>query len=64
MTARQETRMVAVDGRDALLYVIVRPGTDESHVIPEAGAHGISKKAAAAILRHIADLWDPPEDGQ
>jgi len=52
------TRLVAVDGRDALAYVIVRPGNDDAHVSLEAAARGISKTSAAMILRQIADAWD------
>lgn len=51
------TRLVAVDGRDAVAYVLIRPGKDERHVTIEASAHGLSKDAAASILRRIADQW-------
>ena len=53
-----DVRMIAVDGRDALAYVIVRPGNDEHHVSLEAAARGISKTSAALILRQIADAWE------
>jgi hypothetical protein len=55
-----EVGMVAVDGRDALAYVIIRPGKDGESVMLEAAANGISKAQGAYILRHIADQWDPP----
>lgn len=51
------TNLVAVDGRDALAYVLVRPGADAGHVSIEASARGISKTSAALILRRIADKW-------
>lgn len=53
-----ELRMVAVDGQDALAYVIIRPGPTPRTVMPEAAAHGISKKAAAWVLRQLADMWE------
>lgn len=50
--------MVAIDGTDALAFVIVRPGETEGGVSIEAAARGLSKQDAAAVLRHVADLWD------
>jgi hypothetical protein len=54
--------MVAIDGRDALAYVIIKPnGKGDGHgVIIEAHANGLDKPTAAYILRHVADQWDPP----
>ncbi|MFE2019851.1 hypothetical protein ACFW9O_17625 [Streptomyces sp. NPDC059499] len=64
MTApNSETSMVAIDGTDALAFVIIRPGTTEGSVSLEAAARGMSKSAAAYVLRHIADQWDA-EEGQ
>lgn len=54
-----ETRMIAVDGTDALAYVILRPGKDETGIVIEAAAKGISKPYAAYALRHTAQSWDP-----
>lgn len=56
-----ETRMVAVDGTDALAYVILRPGSDDRGVVIEAAAKGISKAHAAYALRHTAQSWDPDD---
>jgi hypothetical protein len=52
--------MAAIDGRDALAFVILRPGPngDRTKVVAEAGANGISKEQAAKALRQIADMWD------
>jgi hypothetical protein len=58
-----EVQMVAIDGRDALAYVIVRPGSDQAHVSIEAAARGLSKDSAAKILRQIAEAWDAEADG-
>ncbi|MFI9463820.1 hypothetical protein [Streptomyces xiamenensis] len=52
--------MTAVDGRDALAIVIIRPGVPGGpDVSIEANANGLSKEQAAHVLRHVADLWDP-----
>lgn len=55
-----ETRMVAVDGTDALAYVIIRPnpGNPAKPIVVEAAATGLSKAAAAYVLRQIADQFD------
>lgn len=57
-----ENRLVAVDGTDALAFVIVRPGSSEGSVTIEAGANGLSKKAAAYVLRQVASQWDAEGD--
>ena len=60
MTENENVRMVAVDGRDALAYVIVLPNPEKGpgHVLIDAGANGIDKAQAVKVLRHVADLWD------
>ncbi|MEU5426902.1 hypothetical protein AB0H73_15035 [Streptomyces olivoreticuli] len=50
--------MTAVDGRDALAFAIIRPGTTSDGVTIEAAANGISKETAAYVLRHVADQGD------
>ncbi|WP_432010144.1 hypothetical protein [Streptomyces cucumeris] len=52
-----EVTMTAIDGRDALAFVIIRPGQTEGAVSIEAAAKGLSKEAAAYVLRRIADQW-------
>lgn len=52
------TSMVAIDGRDALAFVIVRPGSADGSVSIEAAATGMSKAAAAHVLRHVADQFE------
>jgi hypothetical protein len=59
MTDSSETTFTAVDGTDALAFVIIRPGETEGGVSLEAAAKGIDKPAAAYVLRHVADMWDP-----
>jgi hypothetical protein len=61
--APDKTRLTMVDGRDALAFVIVRPGPDGG-VTVEATSKGLSKPAAAEVLRHVANMWDAEEDGQ
>jgi hypothetical protein len=63
--AAPETNMVAVDGTDALYYLIVRPGPDTnadgaggSNVMVEQAAVGISEQQAATILRMVANQLD------
>ncbi|MBT2505125.1 hypothetical protein J7I98_04280 [Streptomyces sp. ISL-98] len=58
MTTEPDTTITAVDGRDALAFVIVRPGSTEGSVSIEAAAKGLSKPAAAYVLRSVADGWD------
>lgn len=54
----RSVNVVAVDGTDALAFVIVRPGQTEGGVSIEAAANGLDKKAAAYVLRQVADMWD------
>ncbi|MEU1496091.1 NUDIX hydrolase [Streptomyces sp. NPDC005732] len=53
----EEKTITAIDGTDALAAVLIRPGTSEAGVAIEAWAKGIDKAAAAAVLRHVADMW-------
>lgn len=58
-TPEPGTRLAAIDGRDALAFVIVRPAAgDDDHVSVEAAAHGMSKPAAAFVLRQVAAQFD------
>ncbi|NUR42026.1 MAG: hypothetical protein HOV73_18260 [Streptomyces sp.] len=50
--------MTAVDGRDALAAVIVRPAETHGNVTIEAFANGLGKEDAAYILRNVAEQWD------
>lgn len=55
-----ETRMVVVDGREALAYVILRPGPANGTVLLEAAAKdGVDEQQVAQTLRHIANQWSP-----
>ncbi|MFJ2174366.1 NUDIX hydrolase [Streptomyces sp. NPDC087851] len=56
-SSSEQATMVAVDGTDALAYVIIRPGASPGALTMEAGAKGLGKAAAAEVLRHIADQW-------
>jgi len=63
MPVPENVTMVAVDGTDALAYVIIRPGEkDAGGVVIEAASSGMSKEAAAYVLRHVAEGWKPAAD--
>jgi hypothetical protein len=51
-------KFTAVDGTDALAFVIIRPGATEGGVSIEAAANGMDKAQAAYVLRHVADQFD------
>lgn len=53
-----ETTMTAIDGTDALAFVIIRPGATEGAVAIEAAASGMSKAGAAYVLRHVAAQFE------
>ncbi|MFD9248461.1 hypothetical protein [Streptomyces bottropensis] len=50
--------MTAVDGTDALAFVLIRPGQTEGGVSIEAAANGMDQPSAAYVLRHVANQWD------
>ncbi|MFH8336915.1 hypothetical protein [Streptomyces sp. AM6-12] len=50
--------MTAIDGTDALAFVIIRPGSTEGGLSIEAAANGLSQPGAAYVLRHVANQWD------
>ena len=54
----ENTTITAVDGTDALAFVIIRPGKTPGGVSIEAAANGIDKPGAAYVLRHVANQWD------
>ncbi|CAL9481087.1 zinc finger domain-containing protein [Streptomyces sp. enrichment culture] len=55
-----EQRLAVLDGRDALAAVIIRPAADDDpdRITVEAHARGMSKAAAAYVLRSTADHFD------
>jgi hypothetical protein len=56
----EDSKLVVVDGREALGYVMVRPAPtpeDPRKVSLEAFAHGVSKADMAHILRFVADKF-------
>ncbi|MDX2520558.1 MULTISPECIES: hypothetical protein [Streptomyces] len=55
-----EARMVVVDGREAVAYVILRPGPKQGTVLLEAATtEGTDHHQIAQALRHISDQWSP-----
>lgn len=56
-------QIVAIDGRDSLAGLIVRRHDEDARMLTvEAWAVGLSKRAAANILRQIAASWDRDAD--
>lgn len=53
-----QTTITAIDGTDALAFVIIRPGETEGGVSIEAAAKGMDQPSAAYVLRHVANQWD------
>ncbi|MFI9154541.1 hypothetical protein [Streptomyces sp. NPDC053367] len=56
--------IAAVDGTDALAFVVIRPGETEGGVSIEAAAKGLDKPSAAYVLRHVANQWDGGQGDQ
>jgi hypothetical protein len=54
----ENVTITAVDGTDALAFVIIRPGVTDGAVSIEAAANGMSKSTAAYVLRHVADQFE------
>lgn len=54
----ENTTITAVDGTDALAFVIIRPGETKGGVSIEAAANGMGKARAAYVLRHVANQFD------
>lgn len=46
-----------IDGRDALLMVLVKPGSSDGSVAVDAHCNGLDKLQAAHILMHVARQW-------
>lgn len=52
-------RLLVLDGRDALAFVVIRPADeDPERIAVEASARGMSKAVAAYALRQTADQFD------
>ncbi|MEU0783461.1 hypothetical protein ABZ341_18045 [Streptomyces sp. NPDC006173] len=57
-----KTTIAAIDGKDALAFVIIRPGKTPGGVSIEAAAKGLDKESAAYVLRNVAHQWDAGGD--
>lgn len=53
-----------IDGRDALLMVLVKPGSGDGMVAVDAHCNGLDKLQAAKILVHVARQWKVEADAQ
>lgn len=59
MTAPEEdVQLILIDGREALMIVLARPGSDDEHIAVEAHCNGLGKHRAAQILRRMAAQWE------
>jgi len=52
-----EPQLAMIDGRDALLMVLVKPGSADGMVTVDAHCNGLDKMQAARILMHVARQW-------
>lgn len=52
-----DVQLAMIDGRDALLMVLVKPGSTSEHVAIDAHCNGLDKMQAAKILMHVARSW-------
>lgn len=52
-----DVQLTMIDGRDALMMVLVRPADDGPGLVVEAHANGLGKKGAADVLEHLARQW-------
>lgn len=58
-----ECKPLMVDATDALAGVIIRASDDTpGAVTADSWSHGLTKRAAAFILRDLADSWDADAD--
>ena len=46
-----------IDGRDALLMVLVKPSPNDGSVMVDAHCNGLDKMQAAKILYQVARMW-------
>lgn len=53
-----EPQLAMIDGRDALLMVLVKPGSGDGMVAVDAHCNGLDKSQAARILLHVAKQWN------
>lgn len=52
-----DVQLAMIDGRDALLMVLVKPGTSPEGIVVDAHCNGLDKMQAAKILAHVARQW-------
>jgi len=61
--SERETKLVLVDGREALAVIIITPSTENpGRFVLEANVHGMTHRQAAWAIRHTADQWDAKAD--
>lgn len=52
-----DVQLAMIDGRDALLMVLVKPGSGDGMLAVDAHCNGLDKMQAAKILMHVARSW-------
>ena len=52
-----EPQLAMIDGREALLLVLVKPSDTDGNVVVDAHCNGLDKRQAALILEHVARAW-------
>ena len=60
MSDKENVQLSMIDGRDALLMVLVKPKDPDEvdgNVIVDAHCNGLDKLQAAKILYHVAKMW-------
>jgi hypothetical protein len=54
----ESPQLVAIDGSDALAFVVLRPGSRPGLIAVDGAVHGVDKRDAAAALRRVAARWE------
>lgn len=56
-------RPVAIDATESLAGIIIAQHPDhEDRLVAESWSNGLTKRAAAHVIRQIADAWDQDAD--
>lgn len=59
-----DVQLSMIDGRDALLMVLVKPGSSEGRITVDAHCNGLDKMQAAKVLMHVARAWKAEAEGK
>ena len=64
MMTEDNVQLAMIDGRDALLMVLVKPGANDGMITVDAHCNGLDKMQAAKILMHVARSWKAEAEGR